>query len=218
MSTVLRECILAAADAVESASDDLGRLDAIAGDGDHGVTMTLAARAVRAALEPAVDATAPDLIDRAALAMASVGGATGPIYAGALMEISTVVRSLDGAWEVSISRVHACAEAALGAISRLGGAQPGDKTVIDALEPVVRALWAAESSGATVEVALRSASQAARQGAESTATMVARVGRASRHGERSRGSADPGATSFSLIVEELANAYIRRVGKPTDAA
>jgi len=188
----LRASILAAADAIESARDELCRLDAAAGDGDHGVTMALAARAVRKALEDVPDASGADLLTKVAMALGSVGGASGPIYASATLAVAARVRAGD-------SDPLALAEAAEGAISKLGGAKPGDKTILDALHPAVEAL----RDGGDV----RQAASAAREGAEATAQMVATVGRASRLGGRSRGLADPGATSLAIILEALAGGH-----------
>jgi dihydroxyacetone kinase-like protein len=185
----LRASILAAADAIESARDELCRLDAAAGDGDHGVTMALAARAVRKALEDAPDASGADLLTKVAMALGSVGGASGPIYASATLAVAAKVRAAE-------TSLLALAQAAEAAITRLGGAKPGDKTILDALHPAVEAL----RDGGEV----RQAARAAREGAEATAQMMATVGRASRLGERSRGQADPGATSLAIILEALA--------------
>jgi dihydroxyacetone kinase-like protein len=160
----------------------------VAGDGDHGVTMALAARAVRKALDDAPDAGGADLLHRVSMALASVGGASGPIYASAVLAVATSVR---GGGDML-----ACAEAAEKAIVSLGRARPGDKTILDALHPAVVALR--EGGDA------RSAADAARTGAAATAEMVATVGRASRLGERSRGLADPGASSLAIILDALA--------------
>ncbi len=185
----LRDCILAACSAIEAARDELCRLDAAAGDGDHGVTMALAARAVRKALDDSPDATGADLLTKVAMGLGSVGGASGPIYASATLAIAAKVRAGE-------TDPLALAEAAEAAITKLGGAKPGDKTILDALQPAVEAL----RGGADVQQAAR----AAREGAEATAQMVATVGRASRLGERSRGVPDPGATSLGIILEALA--------------
>ena len=203
----LRAAIEAAADAVEAARDELGRLDAVAGDGDHGMTMSIGARAVRAKLAELPEATGAELLTQVALAMGSVGGAIGPIYATALIRMAGTLRGLAaGPAPTVVARATACAEAAETAIGQLGGAKPGDKTILDALHPAVEALRLAESRGADLAPALREAAAAARAGAESTAGMVATVGRASRLGERSRGSPDAGATSLAIIVEAVAGA------------
>jgi dihydroxyacetone kinase-like protein len=195
---------MAAADAIEAARDDLCRLDAGAGDGDHGVTMALAARAVRQALAAAPDASGAELVTKLAMAMESVGGAIGPIYASGLLAIAGALRSQPNDEPLTVAEALACAEAAKTAVSALGHAKPGDKTILDAVDPAVSALRDAEASGAGLDAALNAAAAAAREGAASTAAMIASVGRASRLGERSRGLADPGATSFALIMGALA--------------
>jgi dihydroxyacetone kinase len=100
VSATLRLAVLAAADAVEAAQDELGVLDSVAGDGDHGVTMAILARNVRRTLEEAPDATGADLVGRVALAAASVGGATGPLYGTGLMRIAAEMRAIGpaGPW------------------------------------------------------------------------------------------------------------------------
>jgi dihydroxyacetone kinase-like protein len=192
---MLRACVLAAADAVEAARDELCRLDAAAGDGDHGVTMALAARAVRHALADSPDATGADLVTKIAMAMGSVGGASGPIYASGLLAIATKMREQPAAGLLTYG------EAAESSISALGHAKPGDKTILDALHPAVEALRKGQDLGA--------AAKAARAGAEASAQMVATIGRASRLGERSRGHADPGASSLALILESMHAAAAR---------
>jgi dihydroxyacetone kinase-like protein len=198
--TSLRARVLAAADAIEGAREELGALDGIAGDGDHGVTMATAARNVRSRLAAAPSAEGADLIRQVAMGVSSVGGAIGPIYATALLRIAALPLSEP----VTVAELRACAEAAEEGVVALGKARPGDKTVLDALHPLVESLRASEASGDVVPAALAAAARAARAGAESTAGMIASVGRASRLGERSRGHADPGATSFAIIVEAIA--------------
>jgi phosphoenolpyruvate---glycerone phosphotransferase subunit DhaL len=195
---------MAAAEAVETSRDELGRLDAAAGDGDHGVTMALAARAVRQTLAASPDASAAQLVTELAMAIGSVGGAIGPIYASGLLAIAGMVRSLPANETLTVPQVLACAEAAESAISGLGQAKPGDKTILDALDPAVTALRQASAAGTDLDDALDAAAAAARDGAASTAAMIASVGRASRLGERSRGLADPGASSFAMILGALA--------------
>lgn len=204
----LAACLLAAAGAVEASRDELGRLDSVAGDGDHGLTMTIAARAVQQAVEQNPGAASADLIVKVASAMGSVGGAIGPIYAAALLRIAAIARGRAATGPVTVAELRACADTAAAAIVALGHAKPGDKTILDALVPVVDSLQASENDGSGVEVALVLASQAAWAGAEATAGMIASIGRAARLGEQSRGSADAGATSFGTIVEAAVGAYL----------
>ncbi len=166
--------------------------------------MALAARAVRQALDAAPEATGPQLVTKLAMAMGSVGGAIGPIYASGLLAIAGTLRGLPPDEPLTVAKVLRCAEAAETAISVLGRAQPGDKTILDALNPAIGALREACASGVGLSAALSAAAAAARDGAASTASMIASVGRASRLGERSRGLADPGASSFALIMGALA--------------
>jgi phosphoenolpyruvate---glycerone phosphotransferase subunit DhaL len=200
----LRERIAAAADAVEAARDELGRLDAAAGDGDHGVTMALGARAVRQALDASPDPSGPELFGKLAMAMGSVGGAIGPIYASGLLAIAGTLRDRPPDEQPSVAQLVACAEAAEDAIVNLGHARPGDKTILDALEPAVGALRQALATGAGVDEALAIAAAAAQKGAANTAAMIASAGRASRLGEKSRGLPDPGAASFALVMGAVA--------------
>ena len=218
-SSTLRGCILAAADALEGAREELCRLDAVAGDGDHGVTMALAARAVRQKLDEAPDLEGADLLARVALGMGSVGGAIGPIYASALLRVAATVRALGPiSDEPTVTQLAAIGRAALDGITTIGRAAPGDKTVVDAIAPAVRAVSEAETADLGVTDALEAAVSAARAGADSTADMIASVGRASRLGERGRGSPDPGASSFVVIVDAALKAYRGRIDDRTSGS
>ena len=199
-SQLLRACVVAAADAVEAARDELCRLDAAAGDGDHGLTMALAARAVRQALADPQDESDHEVLVKMALAMASVGGASGPIYTSGLLAVATKLDELPPGPMTAV-KMLALGEAAENAISAIGHAKPGDKTILDALHPAVEALRRGQD--------LAAAAKAARAGAEASAEMVATIGRASRLGERSRGLPDPGATSLALILESVHTAAAR---------
>jgi dihydroxyacetone kinase phosphoprotein-dependent L subunit len=215
MSTTLETCILAAADAVDANRDELGRLDAVAGDGDHGLTMALGARAVRRAIEANPGVPPADLLAKVAMAMGSIGGAIGPIYATGLLKTAGAIRSSE-TWDgaLTVARLRACADAAVAAVVALGHAKPGDKTILDAMTPLAESLRASEENGSSMEVAVTRARDAAREGAESTAGMIASIGRAARLGEQSRGTADAGATSFALIVAAAVDAYLDDAGNP----
>ena len=126
-SQLLRACVVAAADAVEAARDELCRLDAAAGDGDHGLTMALAARAVRQALADPQDESDHEVLVKIALAMASVGGASGPIYTSGLLAVATKLDELPPGPMTAV-KMLALGEAAENAISAIGHAKPGDKT------------------------------------------------------------------------------------------
>lgn len=205
--SVVRNAILAAADSIESAREALCELDATTGDGDHGVTMTIGARNVRKKLAD-VEADDPaGLVRAAAAGMAGVGGAIGPIYASGLLAVARELEAeagrSPGAPADLVGSMATCAAAALDAVRNLGHASVGDKTIVDALAPFADALRSAADDGRTVAQALDAGQAAARRGADSTVDLVARIGRSSRFGEASRGQADPGASSFALIVEAI---------------
>jgi dihydroxyacetone kinase len=207
VSDDLRPAILAAADAVDAARAELGRLDGAAGDGDHGMTMSIAARNVRRRLEKAAaDTPSGDLIRLVAAALGDVGGAIGPLHSAALTAIATEIDASNGTGTSDVARIRRAAEAAETAIVGLGHAAPGDKTVVDALHPVVESLREAEAGAHALRPALEAAATAAEAGAATTADMIARIGRASRLGERSRGLPDAGASSLAIIVRALVGA------------
>ncbi len=222
MSSTLRRAMLGAADALEGARERLCALDAQTGDGDHGLTMAIGARGVRRQLA-AVDSDDPmALLRAAAVGMGSAGGAIGPIYARGLLAAATALQDAGGrepsaAVADPVGMLHRAAEAAATAVATLGHAAPGDKTVLDALGPVVDALAAAERDGRPVAAALDAARTAARTGAEATSAMEARIGRSSRFGERSIGTADPGATSFAIVVDAVVSIALGEVGGLGDA-
>jgi phosphoenolpyruvate---glycerone phosphotransferase subunit DhaL len=192
----------AAAAAIEAEAGHLTQLDSAIGDGDHGVNMTRGMRAVLAALD-GQDAEAPGrlLISAGKTLVSSVGGASGPLWGTALRRAGRAagdVPALDGA------TLAVALEAALAGITELGAAEPGDKTMVDALGPAVAALRAAVEAGTDLDAAVEEAARAAEAGARATVPMQARKGRASYLGERSVGHEDPGAASTALIVRALA--------------
>jgi dihydroxyacetone kinase len=202
-------CILAAADAVDAGRDELGRLDAVAGDGDHGLTMAHGARAVRRAIDENPEAPPADLLAKVAMAMASIGGAIGPIYATGLLKTAGAIRASE-TWDggLTVARLLACADAAVGGVTTLGHAKPGDKTILDAMVPLAESLRASETAALPVEEAMVRARDAALAGAAETSGMIASIGRAARLGEQSRGTPDAGATSFAMIVAAAVDAYL----------
>jgi dihydroxyacetone kinase-like protein len=192
----------AAADAVEAAREPLCALDAVNGDGDHGVTMTIGARAVRTTLDRLPDDATPSAMLRAvAMGAGTMGGAIGPIYARGLLAAAKAIDRDSAAGMGGVAMLTAAVADAEQAVIAIGRAKPGDKTILDAMEPMRRSLEAAAHDSASIPAALAAARAAARDGAEATAGMVATVGRAARFGDKSRGGVDPGAASFALMVE-----------------
>jgi phosphoenolpyruvate---glycerone phosphotransferase subunit DhaL len=192
------------ADVIAEQREYLTRLDTAVGDADHGTNMD---RGMRAAVER-VDAVEGDDISAAlkgvGMALVSkVGGAAGPLYGTMFLQMANAAG--DGS-EVDLAGWTQMLEAGLKGVQMRGKAEPGDKTMVDALAPAVEALEHAQQDGAELPDALERSAQAAREGMEKTVPMVARKGRASYLGERSAGHQDPGATSSYLLLQAAVDA------------
>ncbi len=186
--------------ATEAAQAELDALDAVVGDGDHGVTMVLGWRAVAAALEKP-PASAGAVLRVAAEAFAGVGGSAGPLWGTALLRAG---RALDAGGAVAI----AAQEAVKGMCER-GRCTEGERTVVDAMAPAARALAASGS--------FQTAAAAAAKGAASTAAMKPRHGRAARAPERVLGHVDAGARAAAIFWEALASCRAKGVSKATSS-
>jgi dihydroxyacetone kinase-like protein len=183
--------------------DRLTELDSAIGDADHGANMARGMAAVVADLDatPADSPTA--LLKRTGMKLVStVGGASGPLYGTAFLRMAAAAGNtgpLDGPEFAKVLR------AGLDGVLARGKAEPGDKTMVDALSPAVDALDAALADGKPINEALRAAVRAGEQGRDATIPLVARKGRASYLGERSAGHQDPGATSVTLLLTAAAS-------------
>jgi dihydroxyacetone kinase phosphoprotein-dependent L subunit len=185
---------------VSADSERLTRLDSAIGDGDHGSNLD---RGLRAAVEALGDDLPPGkaLITAGRALVSKTGGASGPLYGTALRRAG---KALGDASEVGSAELGAALRAALEGVQELGKAEPGDKTMVDALTPAVAAYEAAAGEG--LAAAARAALDAAEKGAEATVPMQARKGRASYLGPRSVDHLDPGAASTVLLFRALADA------------
>jgi len=193
---------------VEANKEQLTSLDAAIGDGDHGINMERGMSAVLVKVDAADgDQDIGALLKTVGMTLVStVGGAGGPLYGTLFLQMGTV---LAGRTELGPDDWAAALDAAITGVQARGKAEPGDKTMIDALIPGRDALKAALAEGATFEEALRQSADAAGQGMRDTVPLVARKGRASYLGERSAGHQDPGATSSHLLLEAATDAWGR---------
>ncbi|MFE7750513.1 dihydroxyacetone kinase subunit DhaL [Streptomyces sp. NPDC057428] len=195
-----RRWMTATAAAVDREADRLTELDAAIGDADHGSNMRRGFTAVRDVLEKEPPATPGAVLALAGRQLIStVGGASGPLYGTLLRRTG---KALGDAQEVSPAELAEAFGAGVAAVAQLGGAQAGDKTMLDALLPAVEVL--ADS--------FEQAHEAAVAGASATIPLQARKGRASYLGERSIGHQDPGATSAALLVGALVEASAQIAG------
>lgn len=193
--------VRAIAESVAAHADQLTRLDAAIGDADHGINMRRGFTAVVAALDAARWSTVGEVLTKTGTTLVStVGGASGPLYGSAFRAAGKALASP----EVSPEELLVGLTAGLEAVQRLGTAEPGDKTIVDAYRPALDAFEAALRDGADLADAARAAADGAEAGMRDTTPMVARKGRASYLGPRSQGHQDPGATSTALIFRALA--------------
>ncbi|GHC99761.1 dihydroxyacetone kinase family protein [Zhihengliuella salsuginis] len=204
LAASVRTALASVQSLLEENSAELGRIDAVAGDGDHGRGMV---RGISAATEAgrSVPAQAgPNAVLRAAgRAWADDAGGTSGVLWGAALEAAG--NELDDTAEQYTDR-HAvdAVRAFLDSMTGLGKAEVGDKTLVDALVPFATTLESAIEDGETLPAAWRSAAASAAEAAEATASLRPAVGRARPLAEKSVGTPDAGATSLSLIVADLA--------------
>ena len=181
----------------------LSEIDGAIGDGDHGINMNKGFMSAGRQMEEqeSIDfAAALDLIGN--VLFNEIGGAMGPLYGSFFMDMA---KPAEGKTEIDKETFGEMLAAALNAVTMLGEACVGDKTLIDTLTPAEAAYQAAVAHSAGFSEALEVMVKAAHEGQESTRNLVAKVGRASRLGERSRGHLDAGATSCYLILQSIAN-------------
>lgn len=186
------------AETLEREKDYLSELDGAIGDGDHGVNMAKCFREVRKKLAGSEEADIGALLDKVGkVILNAVGGAMGALYGTFFLKAS---KEAKGKREVGLEDLIRMFEAAEAAIVAMGKARPGDKTLLDTLDPALKALKEAQAEGKPLLEALAAFSEAARKGAESTQAMIAKIGRSSRLGERTIGHQDAGATSCYFIL------------------
>ena len=191
--------------ALHEQRDYLTQLDAAIGDADHGTNMDRGFSSVVAKLAELDESTAPGriLVTAGSTLVSTVGGASGPLWGTALRRAG---RSIGDVAEFEGAALGLALEAALEGVVELGAARPGDKTMVDALEPAVRVLRERIEAGSSTDEALAAAREAAELGMQGTVPLRATKGRASYLGERSIGHQDPGATSTVLILRALEQA------------
>jgi dihydroxyacetone kinase len=191
-------------DVIDRSCDELGRLDAIAGDGDHGIGMQ---RGIHAAVERAGEAVeagagAGSVATSAGDAWANrAGGTSGALWGGALRAFGESLGDTEGPTR---GAVVAAAQAAIESVQRSGGAVVGDKTMVDALVPFGKALEQAVAEGTPLADAWKRAAEEATSAADATSALLPRKGRARPHMEKSLGTPDPGAVSFAIAMTAAA--------------
>jgi dihydroxyacetone kinase len=199
LSIVMRRVVNTVADRLLAAESTLTELDAKAGDGDLGASMARGAAAIQSL--PETSFSTPDELLRAMAGSIrrAIGGSSGPFYATGLARAAATLRGMDSPTHTDWQKALA---AAIDAISELGGAKRGERTMLDALIPALEA-WRVEGSAG-----FAAAISAAERGADATAEMQPRQGRASYLGERALGVPDGGAVAVAMWLSAIAEGLL----------
>ena len=203
VAQLVRAALRIVVDTIDEHVDELGRIDAVAGDGDHGIGMQRGSHAALAAGVTATEAGAGarTTLTRAADAWADRAGGTSGALWGVILR--GVASQLGDTGSPEASAVAAGVAEGVRGVRTYGKAEVGDKTMVDALVPFTAALTSAVDSGAPLADAWSAAAEAATSAATATADLLPRMGRARTHGEHAVGTPDPGAVSFALIASAL---------------
>jgi dihydroxyacetone kinase-like protein len=190
---------------IEEHRAELVRLDTAIGDGDHGTNMDRGMRKALANLDTLEGDDIGGALKSVGMALvSSVGGAAGPLYGTLFLQMGAATAGAD---TLDVAALADALEGGVKGVQARGKAEPGDKTMIDALLPAVAALREAAGGGTSVSEAVGRAADAAEEGMKATIPMEARKGRASYLGPRSVGHQDPGATSSYLLLRSAGEAF-----------
>jgi len=188
---------------IESERQELVRLDTAIGDGDHGTNLDRGMRKVVERLETDAGSDIGATLKAVGMALvSSVGGAAGPLYGTLFMQMGSASAGQD---QLDLEGWARALETGVKGVQARGKAEPGDKTMLDALLPAVEVLRGGDA-GEDLPSALRRSAEAAEEGMKATIPLEARKGRASYLGPRSVGHQDPGATSSYLLLRSAADA------------
>lgn len=197
--------IRAYADVITEQKDYLTELDSIIGDADHGANMHRGFDAVVKKMPTVEDKDIGTILKTVGMTLLStVGGAGGPLYSTLFIQAAN---TLNGKTEMDLADWYTALNAARNGVVRLGKAELGDKTMVDAITPAVESLAESVKNGQDLNEALKVSAKAAEEGMKATIPLVARKGRASYLGERSAGHQDPGATSSYLLLQTAADVW-----------
>jgi phosphoenolpyruvate---glycerone phosphotransferase subunit DhaL len=183
----------------------LSDIDGAIGDGDHGINMNKGFSMCKTELDLHPGNLAYSLKTLSKVLLRDIGGSMGPLYGMFFRSMALVCSDKE---TIDAKTLGEMLKAAESGVRGIGNAEVGDKTLLDSLVPAVMAFDNAFEGGESFEQALEAMKDAAIKGRDSTINMVARVGRASRLGERSRGSLDAGAVSCCLLLVSMADSII----------
>lgn len=200
-----RGILLAMVHAIQQNKQLLGDVDGLIGDGDHGMNMNKGFTVFETRFADKDFSFTEGLDELGMILLNEIGGSMGPIYGTILMDMAEAGEDLE---EITVGDLAKMLEAGLEGLYGIVDARVGDKTLVDTLAPSVETLKAAAEAGKSLEEALPEMKAAAEAGRDSTKDMVAKYGRSSRLGERSRGVLDAGATSCCIILTSMADGIL----------
>ena len=187
---------------IEAEKDFLTELDNVIADGDHGINLARGFGEVDKKLDALADKEPGDVLKTVGMTLVStVGGASGPLYGTGFMKMGAAVK---GKADVDVPSFLEGLQAAIEGIMQRGRSTKGEKTMLDAMIPAKEAMESTWNATQDPKAAFAAGIAAAKQGVEYTKTIAATKGRASYIGERSIGHQDPGATSFTMVLEIVA--------------
>jgi dihydroxyacetone kinase-like protein len=196
-----RKVVLALVQTILDNRAFLSEVDGKIGDGDHGINMAKGFQLIKDRLGDREVSMSEGLGLVGKTLMTEIGGSMGPIYGTFFIQMSLKAKDKP---ETDARLFGEMLKAAREGLHDLGGAQVGDKTLMDTVVPAQEAYQGAVNSGASMPDALKKMAEAAEKGKDSTINLVAKIGRSARLGERSRGVLDAGATSAALILQTFA--------------
>lgn len=202
------DIVLSLCAAIQEAKAYLSEVDGAIGDGDHGINMAKGFTLAEDAIKAKPGSLPENFATLSKILMTKIGGSMGPLYG---MFFRALGKACEGKEEIDAAVFAEMVNAARQSIGNVSPAKPGDKTLMDTLVPAVEAYNAALEAGKPFPEALADLKAAAEAGRDSTKDMVAKLGRASRLGERSRGVLDAGATSCCLILVTLADGILAKL-------
>lgn len=192
--------------AIQQNKQYLSDIDGAIGDGDHGINMNKGFTLCREALDANPGNLSYSLNTLGKILLVKIGGSMGPLYGKFFLSFGKDLLPHD---EIGKEEFLSALKAALSSLQAISPAKVGDKTLMDVLIPATEAMENAVAAGSTFCEALGAMSKAATEGRDSTIDMVAKLGRSSRLGERSRGVMDAGSASCCLILNTMAGAIVK---------
>jgi dihydroxyacetone kinase len=193
------------AEKIEEQQAYLTQLDSDIGDGDFGASLCGGFRKIRDNIESIDKGSIGAVLKECGMIITDTcGGVTGPIWGSAFREAGRYALNKE---TLNLLELTEMMEAVTEKIKKQGGAERGDKTLLDALIPAVEAMRAGVSENVSIDHAIARAAERATVGAENTKKIIAKKGRARYLGERTLGYPDPGAVAISLLLNMLSNKY-----------